>query len=325
MDWTTLLVAFGGGVFGAAFGGLNSFILVGLSATFGTGIFMATGDPNFNNLVTWGPFLAPNVAFCGGMAAAAFANKQHLLPSGKDTSTALLGINSPQALVIGGIFGVIGYGLKILFDLMPEVNQLPWTNTMAMAININSFLIRFIFGRTGLFGQVPLSGNRWAKNDSDEWDPWHFGPIQLILLSLAIGLPAAYISKLFPASVSLIFGLVSFSLIFYHFGAKIPVTHHIALSAEFVAALSGNIWWGLAAALLAAFLGELFASLFLNYGDTHIDPPALALVVIYSIVPILGIAISGSQSLILPISICFLIGLTGFLLLNSLHKPDSSD
>jgi hypothetical protein len=324
LNLTLFLLSFCGGIFGAAFGGLNSFILCGVSVIVGTAIFMATGDASFNNWISWGPFLAPHIAFSGGMAAAAYAGRKGLLPSGKDVFTATLGLNSVPTLLIGGIFGISGYFFKLLFDLFPPVNQLPGTNTMALSITMNSFLIRFIFGKTGLFGKMRSAKNRWVPEPGEDWHPWHLAPVPLILISLAIGVPAAYIAKMLPTSVGLFFGFTALTLIFFQFGAKIPVTHHIALSAEFVTALSGNLWWGVAFAILAAFLSEIFACLFLIHGDTHIDPPTIALVVVYSTIPWVHRSEIFTINPVFPIVMTFFIAIMGFFLLNYLRRKQSN-
>jgi hypothetical protein len=98
-----------------------------------------------------------------------------------------------------------------------------------------------------------------------------------------------------PGSKGLFFGFAALSLIFFQFGAKIPVILHIALSAEIASSVTGNPGWGLFFGFLAAILSEIFACLFLLHGDTHIDPPALALVVtftVFYVFHVLGIFIS---------------------------------
>ena len=61
----SLAVAFAGGVFGAALGGLPVFVLCGLAVIAGTGVLAATGDPGFLHLIAWGPILGPQAAFGG--------------------------------------------------------------------------------------------------------------------------------------------------------------------------------------------------------------------------------------------------------------------
>ena len=76
-DWTWLIMAFCGGVFGAAVGALPSFILCGVGALLGGVYGMATGGgPNELDIwVTWGPLVGPQTAFAGGAVAAVYANR----------------------------------------------------------------------------------------------------------------------------------------------------------------------------------------------------------------------------------------------------------
>ncbi len=71
------------------------------------------------------------------------------------------------------------------------------------------------------------------------------------------------------------------------FGFKDPVTHHIALSASVLTVVIGDISWGVGFGILAAFLGELFACIFVYHGDTHNDPPTMALVGTFTVFPLL--------------------------------------
>ena len=321
-DFLYLLVSFGGGILGAAFGGLNMFILCGLSAIIGTAIFMITGDSSFNDIVTWGPLLGPHVTLAGSAAAAAYAAKHKKLISGRDIATALMGLNSPKTLLIGGCFGVLGALLKFASDCIPEIGGILPMNTIAISIIINGILVRLLFGKTGLLGSIPKNVNRWRLPNEEECWPWHVQPMQLLIIAIGISLPASYIAKMLPNSTGIVFGLTSITLLFFHFGAKIPVTHHIALSAELFVAVTGNIWWGLAFGLLAAFLTEIFACLFLLHGDTHIDPPTFSLLITFTLCPILVVMNVFQLSLFLPIVLAVAFGVGGYFLLVCLRGEE---
>ncbi len=149
------------------------------------------------------------------------------------------------------------------------------------------FLIRVVFGETGLFGKVPSGTNRWVPTDERSWLIYQSSPVQMLLLAIAVGSPAAYLALVLPGSSGLVFGFVVVSYTFMIMGYKVPVTHHIALSASMVAAATGNLAWGISFGILAVYLGELCAAMFLSHGDTHIDPPTMALVLTFTIFPIL--------------------------------------
>jgi hypothetical protein len=79
------------------------------------------------------------------------------------------------------------------------------------------------------------------------------------------------------------------------FGFSAPVTHHMTLPASVAAvgvAVAGGsqivaILVGAVAGILGALLGEFFSRLFQIHGDTHIDPPANAIIAM-SVVIVLG-------------------------------------
>jgi hypothetical protein len=106
---------------------------------------------------------------------------------------------------------------------------------------------------------------------------------------------AAFDPALLPFGVLLGYGISATSLIFLQFGFSVPVTHHMTLPAAVAAvgitAAGGSqivaILVGTVASILGALLGELFSRLFLIHGDTHIDPPANAIIVM-SVVIVLG-------------------------------------
>lgn len=305
IDLTFLFIAFAGGVAGAAFGALPNFIFCGFMAIVGAAIAVANGDGTFSNLVAWGPFFGPHISFAGGAAAAAYAARKGKLASGRDITTALIGLEAPDVLLVGGLFGALGYLLQWVFSLVPNIGTASWTNTIALAIVANAIIARLMFGKTGVFGSVRKGDNRWVATEVGSWLPWQSHPLQLLLLAIGVGLPVAYITKLMPASVGLGFGIVAASLIFLQYGTKVPVSHHIALSAEVVTAITGDVMWGLALAIVAAFLGEFYAALFTAHGDTHIDPPSAALATTGLLIPVLtvtgALTVSGAAPLLIAV------------------------
>jgi len=329
-NFLILIVAFCGGIFGASVGGLNAFILCGLASVIGTVTEITTGTALFNHWITWGPFLGPHVAFASGVAAAAYAANRKVLCSGRNVLLALFGFNKPDILIVGGLFGILGHLIKLVLDQIPVNEGIPWTNSMALSIVLSGLIARFVFGKTGIMGNKPESQNRWHRSREEAWQPWPSHPLQVLLIGLAFGLPASLIVKAIPTSAGILFGLSALTLIFFQFGNKIPVTLHVILSAVMVTRLSNSILWGLFFGLLAAILSEIFACLFLLHGDTHIDPPALSLVVTFSLYPILTSIPHASMnreiafSLIGVLVVWYLLGSPWRLLKNKKHQPTSS-
>lgn len=302
-----LIAALGGGLLGAAIGGLPIFIICGAAAIIGAGITAATGNANFSNLVAWGPLLGPQVSFAGGAAAAIYAVKRGKMTNGRDIGTALAGLDAPDVLLIGALFGALGYILQWLFSNLPAIGGIGFTNPIALSIICNAIIARLVFGKTGVFGKVRKGDNRWRASDVGAWIPWESNPLQLLVIGLGFGIVVSYMTKIFPAA-GLWFGVAAFSLVFLEFNVKVPVWHHVALAAEQVMVVAAaDMYWGIAFALLAVFLGEFYAMLFTAHGDSHIDPPSAALFTTFTIMAILkavgAFNISGIGSLIIALAV----------------------
>ena len=65
-DWTTLLAAFGGGLFAAAIGTLPSFVFTGVLVLVGTAVAASGGGTEMLTHVAFGPVFGPHIAFGGG-------------------------------------------------------------------------------------------------------------------------------------------------------------------------------------------------------------------------------------------------------------------
>lgn len=324
IDPMLLVFSFAGGILGAALGGVNIFIMCGLAIVVGTGINMATGSQTFLNLVAWGPLLGPYASFAGGVAAAAYAARRGKLDNGRNIGVSLMGLDSPDVLFVGGLFGSFGFLLKTFLDMVPNIGNLPWTNTIALSIIINNIIVRLIFGKTGIFGHVKNESKRWQPLESEAWLPWQSQPMQLILLSTAVALPVSFIVTQQPVLLGLGFGLATISLIFPQTGAKAPVFFHIALASETAAVISNNIWWGLSFGILAAFLAEIYSCIFLAHGDSHIDPPSCTLATIFTLEAVSFTAGRLGVSGIAPLAIAVLISVSGYILLSFLRRDNLS-
>ena len=288
-DFTYLILAFGGGMWGAAIGGLPSFVLCGITAVVGLAIVLVTGDPTFVNTIAWGPFFGPHIAFVGGVAAAAYAAKVGKLESGKDIVTSLMGLNAPDVLLVGGVFGALGYVLNWLFTLGPNIGDWLFTMSVPLAIVVAGIITRLVFGNGGVFGKVREGDNRWAISDVAMWLPWQEKPAMLLLIGIAVALPASYVIQMMPELFTFGFAVTAITLVFLGTGSKFPVTHHIGVLAGMATLVSGgDIWWGVTFGVLGAFLAEWGACLFHYHGSTHIDPPSIAVCAGWTLIAILS-------------------------------------
>lgn len=279
-DWTLLPVAFAGGALGAALGASAAFIFTGIFVLLGVAVAAGGGGKEFIGAVAFGPLLGPHVSFAGGVAAAAYAARRgYLETGGRDLGKGLAGLGRPDVLAVGGVFGVIGLVVQSLLAAAPFGK---WTDTIALTVVLSAILVRLTLGKTGVFGDPARKG---------EWLPFQRDWPQVVALGMVLGLVSGGLARgigLDKGGDVAGFGLAAAGLLFLHTGTTVPVWHHIALPAAIAYTLSGgNPWLGMAAGAGGAVLGEMFARLLLNDGDTHIDPPAAAIATMTALLRIL--------------------------------------
>ncbi|WP_181687179.1 hypothetical protein [Halorhabdus salina] len=307
-----LLVAFAGGAIGATVGARAALSLAGLTIVVGeVGNFLtgaATGSPagtTITALIGYGPALGPHVAFAGGVAAAAYVGRaQAPEPSfsyhrAKDLSTAI-GVR-PDAMLAGGAFGVLGYWIATL----ARTAALPVEPVM-FSVVLTGLLARVAFGyplfgslATGLLDMTPYERGEirtaLADRTDDEsettrlavepWTPQQYGWQRQAVLGLVVGLFGAYVAHV-TASYYLAFGIAAASLLFLVAGQEqFPVTHHLALPASIAAlSLPGAdpelvLLVGAVFGVISGLTAEFAQRVLYAHADTHVDPPAIAIVV----------------------------------------------
>lgn len=285
------LASAGGGAFGAAIGGLQAFIFTGFLVIAGV-MGVLGGDSTVLDFWAFGPIFGPHVAFAGGVAAVAYAaRKGYGDIKGNDIVTPLISLVKPDVLIVGGVFGMLGYVVNNIVALIPWFGSN--TDTIAVTVIVSGIAARLFFGRTGLFGKVP-QGSGWARfapNEDAAWIRYHETPGQASAIGFFGGLAGAggaiALASAFPDAggvQTMIFGVSAVSLLFLSLGMSVPVTHHMTLPAG-VAAIAflpifgpvGALIVGAVFGLLGALVGEFFSRLLHIHGDTHIDPPAAAI------------------------------------------------
>lgn len=287
MDWIALIAAFGGGAFGAALGAVPVFILTGLMALVGVAA-ASQGHPELVQMA-FGPVLGPHVSFGGAVAAAAYAASRKVGGGGRDIASPLMPLGRVDVLAMGGVFGCIGYLLNAGFG---ATGAAAWTDSVAATVVISNMAARLIFGKSGPFGTVGTTyGRRFRPDDSASWLPWQQEWKDVLMIGLAVGLFAAFIcghSGLGPGKETIGFALSTVSLVFLVTGSKIPVTHHISMTASLGVMHGGGVITGAIIGLIGALIGEVASRVFLIHGDTHIDPPAVAIAIVAMLLTVFG-------------------------------------
>lgn len=126
----------------------------------------------------------------------------------------------------------------------------------------------------------------------EPWLPHQYKWANVAAIGAFAGILGGWIA-IATQSPFLAFGISAASLLFLNLGIeKIPVTHHITLPAgtaalavmvegdAVIAGLgqSGALVIALLFGVVCALFGELFQRVFYAHGDTHVDPPAAAIV-----------------------------------------------
>ncbi|MGK9147175.1 hypothetical protein KXS11_06065 [Plantibacter flavus] len=309
-SWLYLIAAFGGGMFGAAVGAVPAFVLAGVAAagTFAfstiTGTQPDLGLTPLSGLGPFGPWLSPNIAFAGGVAAAAYAARIGRHGSGNDTVSSLAGLQRPDVLLVGGLFGAFGYAVEwVCTAFSPTIAGTILFTPVVTAIVVSNLTTRLVFGRTGLFGKPESGVSRWQPTLTRNWVPWQERPTQVLVIGIAMALPVAYLVSTVPSlGFDLPLAISATWLLFLTFGFKTPVAHHATLGAAIGVLLLGDFFWGAAVGICGALIGEIVACVFQYHGDTAIDPPSVALLILWLVIaplaPMLG-EVSGLGALLL--------------------------
>ena len=281
----SLIAAFGGGVFGASIGALPAFIMTGIVAAAG-GILSCAGIPEISELlvdnIAFGPFLGPHVCFAGGVAAAAYAKQIGRPENGADIATALNGLGDSLVLVVGGLFGMLGYIIAAVVNAIFSLTPF-YTDNPGCTVFISAIIVRLLFGTRGLCSapesrRLLSSGSRLSVT---------------LLLSFAYSLAVSgvyvalalqgYALQLGSYHI-VIFGLAAMGLIFTEFGQPYFGWHHIGIiSAEAVMCGwtcglgAGSLIPGIVFGLLAGIIGDIEGNAWNTDVDSHIDPPATAI------------------------------------------------
>lgn len=285
MDILSLIAACGGGILGACIGALPSFIMAGIVAIAGGSIVLAGGADLTVGNVAFGSILGPHIAFAGGVAAAAYAaNKKKILASGGgDILSSLNGLGDPGVLIVGGVFGVLGYIVNYVYAGVLGLQ----TDTVAMTVVTLAIITRFAFGNTGLTGKYTGEGPRTYFSTGK-------GLVNNIVIGAGFGAAVSFVAgSLMAAGVdpallgifpAVCFGISATSLIFTQTGFATPATHHITLPAASAAIAAANPIVGVVFGILGALLGDFAGNTFNSHCDSHIDPPAVTIFILMFII-----------------------------------------
>lgn len=290
-----LLAAFGGGVFAASIGALPAFIMTGVFSIVGA-IAGMCGAADAANILTgylaFGSFFGPHISFAGGVAAAAYAKKKGLTDNGAAIAPALAGLNAPDVLVVGGIFGVIGYLFKelVIANLFAgTISPRLVTDAPGITVFLSAILVRLVFGGKLRTGDSVVSKGAAFTNTVVIGITYSLVVAGIYLAAISAGVPAEAFAGSYHV---LVFGLAAFGLIFAEMGQPFFGCHHIMIIAAEATVQSynmmGNIWATLIIGVIFGTISGIICDIetnLINTGtDSHIDGPACAIFIMTFVV-----------------------------------------
>jgi hypothetical protein len=278
----------------------------------------------FTGIIGFGAVTGPHIAFAGGVAATAYAGKKYpeMEPDdwdyhfGKDILYAFG--TKPDILAVGAVFGVLGMLITQLGEgLFINVLELRLpTDFVAFSVFATAMIARPVFGYpivgkpngSGILDMSPFereephpmadggSVEHEGRLATEPWLPHQYKWSGVASIGLVGGILGGYI-YLLTGSIFMGYAISAMSLLFLNLGVeKIPVTHHITL----IGAVGAVVFlpeYSPVVALVAAgvfgavsgLLGEFTQRIFYAHSGTHVDPPAMAIVIAMVIVALLEV------------------------------------
>jgi len=292
--------------------------LFGLSALLATGGDNAVAG-TFIDVFAFGPVFGPHIAWAGGAAGTAYAAKKGYIETGRAVDMPLAGLAKVDVLVVAGLWGMLGYVIERVLSIVPALktndgNVIGWTDTVALTVVISHVLARIAYGVKSkkVFGPFtdgkPLrldDGSHWVEHQ-EKWRDTigHSVFSGLIFAFMSVWLVTHYPDNAMIQGKAFLIGwaISALTLIFLSCGLKTPVTHHMTLVAGLGAVITLQIQTvggsigdatmmqmfvavvvGVIAAVCSGLIGEALSRLMNARGDTHIDPPALAIFIMTSL------------------------------------------
>ena len=265
-----LVFSFGVGILGAMFGGIQTFICTGFAGIIVYTLKAAGVEPTLLGDTVLNTLLLPAIIFNGSAVATAVAARKYPDKlAGWDITRSLIFLHDTAVMLVGGLAGAGGY---LLFSLLTHVG-IP---TDAGATSIVAF---------GIIVRLALSnGRKWnpdatAYYKEQGWQYWLFQTVNCIAVATVF---AFILHEAGPEFYGVGFSISAALLIFGYAGdgQKVPTTHQITSVVGTALGLTGgNVAIAVLFALISNHIYLVFAKYFNEDCSTHIDPPAVGILV----------------------------------------------
>lgn len=274
------LAAFGGGVLASCIGAVPAFVMTGLITIVGAMAGLAGFDT-----IAFGTVFGPHIAFAGAVAATAYASSKGYGVDGPAVGTPLAPLGKIDVLVVGGVFGVIGWAIGTY--IVPAIfgGIIPFgTDAPGMTVVISGIIARLAFGKRGL-----ASGTKAPMTSS-------FSIVLAVALSLMVGGTGVALNAINPDIIGsynlIIFGIAAFTLIF----PGTPGWHQIGIISAYATMVGiGAGMGGLGVVVLAVICGvaagllcDIETAMINTDVDSHIDGPGFAICIMTIVVNIIA-------------------------------------
>ncbi len=265
-----VVFSFGVGILGAMFGGTQTFICTGFAGIIVYTLKAAGIEPTLLGGTVLNTLLLPAIIFNGSaMATAVAARKYPDQIQGWDISRSLIFLHDTGVMLVGGLAGAAGY---LFFSLLSYI-QIP-TDAGATAIVLFGVICRLLLS----------NGRKWnpdatAYYREQGWKYWVFQTVNCLAVATVFGFilreagPDFYGVGFSISAVLLLFGYAGD-------GQKVPTTHQItSIVGTALALTGGNVIIASVFALIGNHIYLVFAKYFNEDCSTHIDPPAVGILV----------------------------------------------
>lgn len=274
------LAAFGGGVLASCIGAVPAFVMTGLITIVGAMAGMAGFDT-----IAFGTVFGPHIAFAGAVAATAYAAKKGYGVDGPAVGTPLAPLGKPDVLVVGGVFGVIGWVIGTY--IVPAIfgGIIPFgTDAPGMTVVISGIIARLAFGKRGL-----ASGTKVAITGAQSM-------LIAVAFSLMVGGTGVALNAVNPDIIGsynlIIFGIAAFTLIF----PGTPGWHQVGIISAYATMVGigagmgafGVVALAVVCGVAAQLLCDAESALINTDVDSHIDGPGFAICLMTIVVNIIA-------------------------------------
>ena len=266
---STALLAFCIGIVGSIFGGTQTFIVTGFVGLFVYALKACGIESEFLTETLMNTVFLPAIIFNAASVSTAYAAKHYDI-EGWDINHSLLFTHDPIVSLLAGFGGVAGY---LVFA---------FARGIGLPADQGSFSVILI----GVLTRLLLGNGHWVNPNATAYyqkEGARYWAFQLVNAIGICGLTALVLAQMDPAFYNIVFNISAALILLSGFDSQrrtYPTTHHETLVVAYaMAATGGNVILSMVFGMVANLIYLLFARYFNENCDTHIDPPAVAILI----------------------------------------------